>query len=214
MVYYLQDKYISLLTDFGFKRVFGTEPNKALLIDFLNTLLPEHHHIQDLTFKNNENLGQTPIDRKARHDATIRAYNLLNELGYYFYQNKAMHEQADRLATSLTDKKLAKQLEDFATDLKKYNATLTTLDGDFYVASEENLREELSKSYFKIVSYPGKPSQGSLEKLKYFEGEVSGKVKAKFEAYVLTLKKLNEALVQTQKPPLSIKTFEQFMQEK
>ena len=40
MAYYLQDKYISLLTDFGFKRVFGTEPNKAILIDFLNTLLP------------------------------------------------------------------------------------------------------------------------------------------------------------------------------
>jgi predicted transposase/invertase (TIGR01784 family) len=59
MVYPLQDKYISLLTDFGFKRVFGTEPNKAILIDFLNTLLPAHHQIQDLTFKNNENLGNT-----------------------------------------------------------------------------------------------------------------------------------------------------------
>jgi predicted transposase/invertase (TIGR01784 family) len=73
MVYPLQDKYISLLTDFGFKRVFGTEPNKALLIDFLNTLLPVHHHIQDLTFKNNENLGQTPIDRKAIFDIYCQA---------------------------------------------------------------------------------------------------------------------------------------------
>jgi predicted transposase/invertase (TIGR01784 family) len=73
MVYLLQDKYISLLTDFGFKRVFGTEPNKALLIDFLNTLLPAHHHIQDLTFKNNENLGQTPIDRKAIFDIYCQA---------------------------------------------------------------------------------------------------------------------------------------------
>ena len=68
MVYPLQDRYISLLTDFGFKRVFGTEPNKALLIDFLNTLLPAHHLIQDLSFKNNEKLGQTPIDRKAIFD--------------------------------------------------------------------------------------------------------------------------------------------------
>jgi predicted transposase/invertase (TIGR01784 family) len=75
MVYYLQDKYISLLTDFGFKRVFGTEPNKALLIDFLNTLLPAHHQIQDLSFKNNENLGQTPIDRKAIFDIYCQATN-------------------------------------------------------------------------------------------------------------------------------------------
>ena len=54
MAYNLKDKYVSLLTDFGFQRVFGTEPNKAILIDFLNTLLPEYHCIQDLTFKNTD----------------------------------------------------------------------------------------------------------------------------------------------------------------
>jgi len=69
----LQDKYISLLTDFGFKRVFGTEPNKDLLIDFLNTLLPDHHQIRDLSFKNNENLGNTQIDRKAIFDIYCQA---------------------------------------------------------------------------------------------------------------------------------------------
>lgn len=69
----LQDKYISLLTDFGFKRVFGTELNKAILIDFLNTLLPEHHRIQDLSFKNNENLGSSIIDRKAIFDIYCQA---------------------------------------------------------------------------------------------------------------------------------------------
>ncbi|MDZ7959504.1 MAG: Rpn family recombination-promoting nuclease/putative transposase [Aulosira sp. DedQUE10] len=73
MAYPLQDKYISLLTDFGFKRVFGTEPNKRLLIDFLNTLLPAHHRIQNLTFKNNENLGNTPVDRKAIFDIYCQA---------------------------------------------------------------------------------------------------------------------------------------------
>jgi predicted transposase/invertase (TIGR01784 family) len=69
----LKDKYINLLTDFGFKRVFGTEPNKQLLIDFLNTLLPVHHRIQDVTYKNNENLGNTPIDRKAIFDIYCQA---------------------------------------------------------------------------------------------------------------------------------------------
>ena len=69
----LQDKYINLLTDFGFKHVFGTEPNKRLLIDFLNTLLPIHHQIQDLTFRNTENLGSTAIDRKAIFDIYCQA---------------------------------------------------------------------------------------------------------------------------------------------
>jgi predicted transposase/invertase (TIGR01784 family) len=75
MVYPLQDRYISLLTDFGFKRIFGTEPHKRLLIDFLNTLLPPHHHIQDLTFKNTENLGSTQLDRKAIFDIYCQAQN-------------------------------------------------------------------------------------------------------------------------------------------
>ena len=73
MIYPLADKYINLLTDFGFKRVFGTEPNKQLLIDFLNTLLPAHHHIKSVAFKNNENLGNTPLDRKAIFDIYCQA---------------------------------------------------------------------------------------------------------------------------------------------
>jgi predicted transposase/invertase (TIGR01784 family) len=75
MVYPLQDRYISLLTDFGFKRIFGTEPNKRLLLDFLNTILPAHHHIQDLSFKNTEHLGSTQIDRKAIFDIYCQAQN-------------------------------------------------------------------------------------------------------------------------------------------
>lgn len=75
MTLYLRDKYINLLTDFGFKRVFGTEPNKHLLIDFLNTLLPADRQIEDLTFKNNENVGNTPVDRKAIFDIYCQGTN-------------------------------------------------------------------------------------------------------------------------------------------
>ncbi|MEO0868122.1 MAG: Rpn family recombination-promoting nuclease/putative transposase [Cyanobacteria bacterium J06642_11] len=68
MVFLLPDKYIDPFTDFGFKRLFGTEDHKQLLIDFLNTLLPDYHHVQDLTFKNSEFLGNTWVDRKAIFD--------------------------------------------------------------------------------------------------------------------------------------------------
>ena len=63
-----RDRYINLLTDLGFKRLFGTEPNKNLLIDFLNVILPAQHRVRDLTYRNTENLGNTPIDRKAIFD--------------------------------------------------------------------------------------------------------------------------------------------------
>lgn len=64
----LKDKYINPLTDFGFKKLFGTEPNKILLIDFLNQILPERHRIKDLSYSRNEQLGLNELDRKAIFD--------------------------------------------------------------------------------------------------------------------------------------------------
>lgn len=64
----IQDKYVNPFTDFGFKKLFGSEPNKEFLIDFLNTLLPENHRIEDLTYTKNEHLGGSPLDRKAIFD--------------------------------------------------------------------------------------------------------------------------------------------------
>lgn len=64
----MMEKYINLFTDFGFKKIFGTEVNKDLLIDFLNVLLRDKEHIQTLTYLKNEHLGQTQEDRKAVFD--------------------------------------------------------------------------------------------------------------------------------------------------
>ncbi len=64
----LTDKYINPLTDFGFKKLFGTELNKSLLIDFLNQILPEKHRIKDLTYSKNEQMGLNELDRKAIFD--------------------------------------------------------------------------------------------------------------------------------------------------
>ncbi|MBN8682514.1 MAG: PD-(D/E)XK nuclease family transposase [Chitinophagales bacterium] len=61
----IAEKYINPFTDFGFKKLFGTEPNKDLLIDFLNQVLPEKHQIHDLTYARTEHLGNSEADRKA-----------------------------------------------------------------------------------------------------------------------------------------------------
>ena len=64
----MKAKYINPFTDFGFKKIFGEEASKPLLIDFLNALLPLDDLIVDLSFKNTEQLGQTDADRKAIYD--------------------------------------------------------------------------------------------------------------------------------------------------
>lgn len=65
--------YINPLTDFGFKKLFGEEPNKILLISFLNTLLPNHHQIADLQYTKNEYQGVAPADRRAIFDLNCQS---------------------------------------------------------------------------------------------------------------------------------------------
>jgi predicted transposase/invertase (TIGR01784 family) len=63
------EKYINPFTDYGFKKLFGEEVNKDLLLDFLNELLKEEQGlITDLTYLKTEHLGATDIDRRAIFD--------------------------------------------------------------------------------------------------------------------------------------------------
>ena len=64
----IEDRYISLLTDFGFKRIFGTAPNKDLLINFLNCLFDGRKVIKDLKYNNSEHVGDIYTERKAIFD--------------------------------------------------------------------------------------------------------------------------------------------------
>jgi len=63
------EKYINPFTDYGFKRLFGEEPSKDLLLDFLNELLrSEQGQIKSLTYLKSDKLGSSEEDRKAIFD--------------------------------------------------------------------------------------------------------------------------------------------------
>ena len=53
----VEERYISLLTDFGFKRIFGTAMNKDLLICFLNSLFNGRTGLKDVSYLNPEHVG-------------------------------------------------------------------------------------------------------------------------------------------------------------
>ena len=61
-------RFINPFTDVGFKRIFGQEINKDLLIDFLNSLLVGEKHIKDIRFLDKEVLGGTIEDRSCIYD--------------------------------------------------------------------------------------------------------------------------------------------------
>ncbi len=63
------ERYINPFTDYGFKKLFGEEINKDLLLDFLNELLKEEQGvIKNITYLKTEHLGASEVDRKAIFD--------------------------------------------------------------------------------------------------------------------------------------------------
>ena len=61
-------RFINPFTDMGFKRIFGQEVSKNLLIDFLNDLLEGEKRIVNITFLDKEQPGITVDDRSCIYD--------------------------------------------------------------------------------------------------------------------------------------------------
>ncbi len=84
-----KEKYINPFTDYGFKRLFGEEPNKDLLLDFLNELLKDKEGlITEISYLPNEKLPLTIGDRKAIFDIYCK-----NEKGEFFIVEMQKVEQ-------------------------------------------------------------------------------------------------------------------------
>ena len=71
----VEERYINLLTDFGFKRIFGTAMNKDLLICFLNSLFNSRQVVKDVSYLNPEHVGDVYTDRKAIFDVYCEGEN-------------------------------------------------------------------------------------------------------------------------------------------
>ena len=61
-------RYVDILTDAGFKAVFGDERNKDVLIELVNVVLPENRHVRDLTYATTEIPGFTLSNKSIRID--------------------------------------------------------------------------------------------------------------------------------------------------
>ena len=84
----IYERYINFYTDFAFKKLFGTEINKDLLISFLNSLLHGREEITEITYLNTEHLGTQEYDCRAVFDVYCK-----NERGEYFLVEMQKGEQ-------------------------------------------------------------------------------------------------------------------------
>ncbi|HAL82530.1 MAG TPA: hypothetical protein DCO83_10080 [Mucilaginibacter sp.] len=68
-------RFIDPLSDFGFKHLFGNEPNKDILIDFLNQLFKGRKEIADLVYSPTEHTGDKEESKKVFFDLLCTGTN-------------------------------------------------------------------------------------------------------------------------------------------
>ena len=83
-------QFINPFTDVGFKRIFGQEINKDLLIDFLNALLEGEKRVKDIRFLDKELLPAYRRDRGVIYDVYCT-----DESGEQFIVEMQNREQAN-----------------------------------------------------------------------------------------------------------------------
>ena len=165
----IEERYISLLTDFGFKRIFGTKPNKDLLINFLNSLFEGFQVIKDVKYLNSEHVGDVFAERKAIFDVYCEnekgekfivemqnAYQKYFKDRSLFYSTFPIREQAPKSADwnfkldhVYTVALLNFDLEDEAFDKDDINHDVGLLDKK----THKVFNDKLSFKYVEIAKF-------------------------------------------------------------
>ena len=160
-----EERYISLLTDFGFKRIFGTKPNKDLLINFLNSLFDGEQVIKDVRYLNSEHVGDVFAERKAIFDVYCE-----NEKGEKFIvemQNAFQKYFKDRslFYSTFPIREQAPKGQDWNFKLA-HVYTVALLNFDFSLLDKKTFKvfnDKLSFKYIEIAKF--NKSETELETL-------------------------------------------------
>ncbi len=105
------EKYLNPLTNYGFKRIFGSETYKELLINFLNELIHDQGKIINLNYLTTEQLGQKETDRKAIFDIYCKT-----DCDKYFIVELQKVRQAVADISQLT----TKEMEEYKKSITEY----------------------------------------------------------------------------------------------
>ena len=103
----MNGKYINPLTDFGFKKLFGTEPNKELVIDFLSGFKTEagrklaydwtdDRYKQEMSFSEFKKMVFFIRDKNSRADIMLVGFEIF---GPKEIMNIYAHSEADENKT-------------------------------------------------------------------------------------------------------------------
>lgn len=167
-------------------------------------------YTSQISLMNDPKSSITDKDRIANHEATVKLYDMSQELAYMVYQLDEILAKAEEVKAQGG----SKNADDVIQELFELKKTLVTTTGDNYVDSEEaKLRGNIADLYSKIASGFQAPSSSELENMALLE-ERFNKAKQEFnsirEKKVPKMEKYMEGKGITK---ITFKTYEDFIQE-
>ena len=138
----IKAKYIDLMVDWSFKRVFGTEVNKDILIEFLKVIFPQFA-ITDITY--------IPTEHRYQLLETKTLKQMTDKLEFVFVEVAKFDKSEDELETDL-DKWLY-LLKNMSTLLERPAALRDRIFGRLFdVAEYARLDDEERKNYVESMN--------------------------------------------------------------
>jgi len=164
------------------------------------------------TYEHEFELGYDPTsllsaeDRIAKHETTMKLYNMQSELAYLVYEIDELTKASENLAKE--NPKQLKSTQGFVKELTTLKETLVITTGDNYVGTAEpQLREKLADLYSKVASSFTMPTGSELENMQSIEDRFS---KAKTDFDKIKAKHWSK-LEKSLSTPLSLKSYEDFL---
>ncbi len=156
-----------------------------------------------------ENPVYTLADRKLQSETTMKLYRQAEQLAYvYAAQTDLLIQSKERLQKF---PKFSKTLNPLIKELETQNGIIAFKGGDFYVATERRLTEQVAELYGQVNGYPGKPGDSQLERIRNLALEI-GTVQQKFDVIKNDkVKQINSKIASDNLvPPLKVLTEQEF----
>jgi len=153
-------RYLNPLTDFGFHKIFGTEANKGLLIDFLNEVIKGEGHITEIEYLRSEQWGFVETNRKAVFDIFCKTKNgesfiveMQKAKQAYFRDRSIFYASCPRFGEIVIRRSLPCEFDKISFDSRREFARNKRKKHDSFQGLSFNARNYFHHSFFARGRY-------------------------------------------------------------
>ena len=150
-------------------------------------------------------------DRAFQHEIAMKLYNMNEEMAYIIDQVEAISAKSENLKSNESSRITGKSKKLLAA-IEKYKQPLVILTGDNYVDSADpQLRENIATLYGNVASYPGRPGEAKLQRLKFLSDQLADAQKG-LKKIIKMKDDLNKALGKEGLEEIELRTKEEFLE--